>query len=83
MPCRVIFPFGNHLPLGHPPVYFGVIPRLVRALAFLRLVLKSRKERKHKISKYRSGRAQHAAPPKGNVRLGRNIAFDFYRYDIN
>jgi hypothetical protein len=22
-------------------------------------------------------------PPKGNARLGRNIAFDFYRYDIN
>jgi hypothetical protein len=22
-------------------------------------------------------------PPKGNMRLGRNIAFDFYRYDIN
>jgi hypothetical protein len=26
--------------------------------------------------------AQHAAPQKGNVRLGRNIAFDFYRNDI-
>jgi hypothetical protein len=24
---------------------------------------------------------RHAPPPKGNVRLGRNIAFDFYRYD--
>jgi hypothetical protein len=35
------------------------------------------------LSKCRSGRAQYAAPQKGNVRLGRNIAFDFYKYDTN